>query len=148
MSNRLINKGSKNKNINKNMKNINNDSVNNINITTSNNWNNKMLTKTIICNKGLVMLQWNAKGLRSMGHGDELKKFVTDLNNKIYIVCIQDPRLITLPLKVRKLNFFLNSKFQVSKEYLIIPQVRLGEVLLFLSEMVSLINHFHCCRPP
>ena len=41
MSDRLINKVSKKKNISKN---INNDSVNNINITTSNSCNNKRLT--------------------------------------------------------------------------------------------------------
>ena len=74
MSDRLFNKVSKKKNINKKYK-------------QKIICNNKMLTKTSICNKGLVMLQWNAKGLRSMGHGEELKKFVTDLNNKI-IYCL------------------------------------------------------------
>ena len=104
MSNRLINKVSKKKNISKN---INNDSANNINITTSNNCNNKRLTKTnIICNKGLVILQWNAKGLSTMGHGDELNKFVTDLNNKIDIVCIQEIWINNINPKSKKTKLF------------------------------------------
>ena len=103
MSDMLINKVSKKKYISKN---INNVSANNNNIT-SNNCNNKRLTESnIICNKGLVILQWNAKGLRSMGHGDELKKFVTDLNNKIDIVCIQETLINNITPKSKKTKLF------------------------------------------
>ena len=69
MSDRLFNKVNKKKNI------------------------NKIINKKLFV---IIKLVFVIKVLRSMGHGEELKKFVTDLNNKIYIVCIQDPGLITL----------------------------------------------------
>ena len=46
-------------------------------------------TKSIINNKGLIMLEWNASGLTSMGHGDEIKAFLINSSVTIGIVCIQ-----------------------------------------------------------
>ena len=39
---------------------------------------------------GLTILQWNAKGLTSMGHGDELKTFLVNSTAIIDIVCVQE----------------------------------------------------------
>ena len=82
----------------------------------------------------IVILQWNAKGFRSI--------------IKLILFVFKKPGLITLPLKVRKLNFFLNSNFQVSKECLVIPQLRLGEVLLFFPKWYPSFVFSTCCRPP
>ena len=39
---------------------------------------------------GLTRLQWNAKSLTSMGHGDELKVFLVNSIAIIDIVCVQE----------------------------------------------------------
>ena len=38
-------------------------------------------------NKGFTILQWNACGLTSMGHGDELKAFISNSTIIIDIMC-------------------------------------------------------------
>ena len=43
---------------------------------------------TVNINKGVSGLQWNAKGLHSMGHGAELIQLIS--NNKSDIICIQE----------------------------------------------------------
>ena len=49
--------------------------------------------------KGLSILQWNASGLTSMGHGDKLKTFLTKSKINIDIICIQETWLYN---KVKK----------------------------------------------
>ena len=43
-----------------------------------------------ITNEGLHILQWNAKGLGSQGHGDELKIFLENSYVKPDLICIQE----------------------------------------------------------
>ena len=47
-------------------------------------------TNIRINNKGFTILQWNACGLTSMGHGDELKAFISNSTIIIDIICVQE----------------------------------------------------------
>ena len=47
------------------------------------------LGSNIANNRGLIILQRNAKGLCSMGHGDELKSYITNCKLKPDVICIQ-----------------------------------------------------------
>ena len=105
-------------------------------IKTRNNCNNKKLNKiNINYSKGLVILQWNAKGLRH--HGEKLKRFVTDLNNKIYIVCIQETWINNITTKSEKTKLFPGFQGMFSNTTMF------WGGLAFLFETVFHIHSFH-----
>ena len=61
-------------------------------------------------NKGLIILQWNACGLKSMGRGDELKAFLNNWPMPIDIVCIQETWLLNKGKKLNILNYNKNQR--------------------------------------
>ena len=68
-------------------------------------------TSIINNNKGFTILQWNACGLTSMGHGDELKAFINNSTIIIDIICVQETWLFN---KKKKKTTTLATTFNIN----------------------------------
>ena len=81
--------------------------------------------------KGVNILQWNAQGLHS--HGNELEKFLFDLEQKTQVICVQETWFTNE-------NFTLNNYECFSKNR---NNGQRGGIAIYVQENIFVSSHEH-----